>query len=42
VETGFTDGKEVEIVSGLNQGDEVIIPWTVCHLTKGDRQVLSD
>lgn len=26
IETGFTDGKEVEVSSGLNQGDTVIIP----------------
>lgn len=26
VQTGFTDGKEVEIISGLSQGDEVAIP----------------
>lgn len=26
VETGFTDGKEVEVSSGLNQGDVIIIP----------------
>jgi len=26
VETGFTDGKEVEVSSGLNQGDTVILP----------------
>jgi RND family efflux transporter MFP subunit len=26
VETGFTDGKEVEVVSGLGTGDTVIIP----------------
>ncbi len=26
VETGFTDGKEVEIISGLSLGDSVIIP----------------
>ncbi len=26
VQTGFTDGKEVEVISGLNQGDAVAIP----------------
>ncbi len=26
IETGFTDGKEVEVISGLQKGDEVIIP----------------
>lgn len=26
IETGFTDGKDVEIVSGLQNGDEVFIP----------------
>jgi len=26
VETGFTDGKEVEVVSGLALGDEIILP----------------
>ena len=26
VETGFTDGKEVEVSSGLNQDDVIIIP----------------
>jgi RND family efflux transporter MFP subunit len=26
IETGFTDGKEVEVSSGLNQGDTIIIP----------------
>ena len=26
IETGFTDGKEVEVSAGLHQGDEIIIP----------------
>lgn len=26
IQTGFTDGKEVEVILGLNQGDEIAVP----------------